>query len=50
MSDKIGAVWLIRELYARRQAGQITDVEARWVLVCTFGEAGLRALAQACQN
>ncbi len=36
--------WVIHELYAMREAGKINDVEARWILQCIYGEAGLQQL------
>ena len=39
-------VTLIRELYRLRQAGQLTDTEAAWVLRVVYGEDGVARIRQ----
>ena len=38
---------LVRELFARRHRGEITDAEARWILAIVLPEYGLTVLGLA---
>jgi hypothetical protein len=46
VTKRKGADWLIRELYAMRQAGKISDQVAGWILECVYGERVLQQLAE----